>query len=197
MDFTAYMSHSLNKSEIADLCNRLNENPTSFPLLQAFIDELLPFNPRKIEKEWHVDFDYIGGTTILAGPCGISLTLSENVCYFHHYLRWRQFLINPDLQIMLRKVCYELREIFNASFVIYVPDNAARESAIMDFIWEGENRDIDYMREWLLVNCGPPKNKIVHIYKKLVDSWESDGYYIDYFQDREKLLKTSAIDKSR
>lgn len=70
-----------------------------------------------------------------------------------------------------------------STFVIYVPDNAVRESAIMDFLWEDENRDILFMKDWLLNNCGSPRGSIFEIYKKYEGYWESDGYYIDKFED--------------
>jgi hypothetical protein len=169
----------------------LNDDISLFPSISEFIDALLPFNPKDSERKWNVSFDDIGGTNHLSGPCGISLTLSEKVCYFHHYLRWRQFLVDNEIQDLLRKVSYGLMKIFYSSYVIYVPDNAARESAIMDFIWEEENKDIGYIREWLLENCGLPKKKINEIYKEYEDYWDSEGYFIDYFTDIEEPQKSS------
>ncbi|WP_341279162.1 hypothetical protein [Paenibacillus sp. FSL H8-0537] len=43
------------------------------------------------------------------------------------------------------------------------------------------------MKDWLLENCGKPKDKIRDIYKKQGQSWVYDGYYIDYFQDFKSL----------
>lgn len=193
MNFTAYMSHNLKKTEIIELCNDLNENSSRFPLIREFIDTLLPFNPKDNVRKWRTSFDSADGTNSLAGPCGISLTLSEKVCYFHHYFRWKGFLVDNEIQQLLRNVSYGFMRTFNASFVIYVPDNAAKESAIMDFIKEDENKYINYIREWLLENCGLPKNNINDIYKEYEDYWDSEGYYIDYFNEDEEPHKSSDL----
>ncbi|ANF97835.1 hypothetical protein [Paenibacillus bovis] len=92
-------------------------------------------------------------------------------------------MLDKDIQYALRKVCYELMQTMKSSFVIYVPDNAARESAIMDFLWDDENRDILFMKNWLLNHCGLPKNSIEEIYIQCEHYWESDGYFIDEFKD--------------
>ncbi|WP_419874027.1 hypothetical protein [Candidatus Pristimantibacillus sp. PTI5] len=191
MDFTAYMSHNLNETDILELCIDLNENSSRFPFIREFIDTLLPFNPEDIDRKWRITHDSLGGTISLDGPCGISLTLSEKVCYFHHYFRWRGFLVDTEIQQWLRNVSYGFMKIFNSSFVIYVPDNAAKESAIMDFIWEDENKDINYIREWLLKHCGIPKDNITDIYKEYEDYWASEGYYIDDFNDKQETHKSS------
>lgn len=185
MDFTAYFSHDLSQDQINDLCKRLNCQKDQFPMTNRFVEDLLPHNPKDEIKEWRIDLDRIGGTSELFGPCGLSFTFSEKVCYFHHYIRWRAFLINDSIQQELRYVCYEFRNSFRSSDVIYAPDNAARESAIMDFIGDDRNVDLSFIKNWLLVNCGPPKQKIKDIYKEYEDYWVSEGYYIDDFKDFE------------
>lgn len=186
MDFTAYMSHSLTKPQIIQLSNELNRDIAQFSLIHNFINELLPFNAKDDNNKWRINLDHLGGTIRLNGPCGVSLTLSEKVCYIHHYFRWRNFLLDNEIQHLLRTVSYGFMKIFNSQFVIYVPDSSTIESAIMDFIWEDENKDINFIREWLLINCGPPKNNIKDICKDFETYWESEGYYIDFFKDFEE-----------
>ncbi|MEK3884907.1 hypothetical protein [Paenibacillus sp. PL2-23] len=69
--------------------------------------------------------------------------------------------------------------------MIYVPDSGAIESGIMDFIWNDENKDIEFIKDWLLTRCGPPNRIIKDIYQQSKDSWTSKGYYIDDFKDFE------------
>lgn len=183
MNFTAYFSHIFQNDELARWVKDLNEKPDTFPLIKEFIDELLQYNPKDKGKQWRIIPDNLGGTIEVIGPCGISLTFSEKVCFFHHYFRWRSFLLDRDVQLLLRNVCYELMNILNSSFVIYVPDNAVKESNILDFLWEDEDKDIYFMKDWLQTNCGYPKNSIKEIYKESDDYWESDGYFIDQFKD--------------
>ena len=64
-----------------------------------------------------------------------------------------------------------------------LPDNAAKESGVIDFIWDGDARDIDVMRQWLLDNCGEPSPTLRGIYREFEDYADSDGYYIDDFKD--------------
>ncbi|MBB3069441.1 hypothetical protein FHS14_002431 [Paenibacillus baekrokdamisoli] len=88
-----------------------------------------------------------------------------------------------DFRSHLRNVSYELTRYFNTKFAIYVPDSSKKESAIMDFLWEDENKSIEFMKKWLLEKCGSPKDEIDSIYVDYEDSWESEGYFIDYFID--------------
>lgn len=117
-------------------------------------------------KPWRVH-DGIGGTVEISGPCGMDFTFSEKVCYFHHYIRWRSFLLDEDLQLYFRKVTFDLASYFSSTYAIYVPDNGSKESGILDFIWEDENKDIDYIKNWLLERCGTPKAKIIEDYAVL------------------------------
>ena len=64
-----------------------------------------------------------------------------------------------------------------------MPDSASKESGIMDFLWDDENKSIEVMKEWLLKQCGNPKDNINSIYVEYEDYWESEGYFIDYFND--------------
>jgi hypothetical protein len=161
----------------------LNGNIDHFRYIKKFIEDLLEYNPEDTDIQWRLIPDHIGGTMEVVGPCGITLTFLEKICYFHHYIRWRNFLLDSEIQLKLREVCYELMQTMKSQFVIYVPDNAVKESAILDFLWEDENKDIFFMRDWLLNNCGPPKNSIKEIYKEYEDYWESDGYFIDEYKD--------------
>ncbi|MDQ0059994.1 hypothetical protein [Paenibacillus harenae] len=185
MDFCAYLGHSLDLSGIKNLCNDLNNNALKFTA--SFIGDLIEFNPNDVGKEWRIQYDSIGGTTELSGPCGLQFTFSEKVCVVSHYTRWLTFLLNDleiDFQTHLRKVSYEIMSYFNSVFVIYVPDSGAKESGIMDFIWDDENKDIYYIKDWLVRKCGEPKKQIRDIYKDVDDTtWESEGYYIDYIND--------------
>ncbi|OWR27270.1 hypothetical protein CDO73_23810 [Saccharibacillus sp. O23] len=180
MDFTAYIGHSLTKYEIDKMCFDLNNNQLSH--VDKFIKELRKVNSNDKQETWSIRVDEFGGTLELSGPYHLEFTFSEKVCMVSHYTRWITFLINDleiDFQTHLRNISIELMEYFDAPYAIYCPDSAARESGIMDFLWEDENRDIDYIKEWLLRNCGEPKNTIKEIYKELDDCWKSDGYYIE------------------
>ncbi|MHA6529408.1 hypothetical protein [Paenibacillus sp. BAC0078] len=183
MDFTAYVGHSFTENDIYRLCHALSSEKLVY--IDQFIKHLYPYNPKDIGKPWQVVPDSIGGTIELNGPCGINLTFSEKVCYFHHYIRWDNFLLDEDIQLYLRKVSYDLANYLAASFAIYVPDSGARESGILDFIWEDKNKDIQFIRDWLLQKCGEPKKRIKDIYKDYGDYCASEGYYIDFFQDLE------------
>ncbi|BFT72472.1 hypothetical protein [Paenibacillus sp. P36] len=180
MDVTAYLGHSLSSDDIHLLCNALNSR--SLNHVDEFITHFLPYNPEDVGKPWRVH-DGIGGTLGIDGPCGIDLTFSEKVCYFHHYIRWRSFLRDKEIQLYIRKLTLDLTNYFTTNYAIYVPDNGSKESGNLDFIWEDENKDIDYIKNWLHESCGTPKEKIIDIYKQYENYWESDGYYIDYFSD--------------
>jgi hypothetical protein len=184
MDFTCYIGHNLNQNDLILMSQQLNSG--NFKYISAFIEELLKYNPDDVDKKWDVNWDNIGGTSRLNGPCGLSFTFSEHVCMMEHYTRWLTFILN-DLEVNFRghfrNIAYELSRYFESLFAIYVPDNAAKESAIMDFIWDDENRSIDYIKEWLKTNCGDPKHKIEDIYRDCGGYWKSDGYFIDYFND--------------
>ncbi|MFB9324684.1 hypothetical protein ACFFSY_01865 [Paenibacillus aurantiacus] len=143
---------------------------------------LLPYNPKDTGKQWKVR-PGIGGTVEIDGPCGVDFSFSEKVCYFHHNIRWRNFLLDEKLQHYLRKVTLDLAKYFSSSYAIYAPDSGFKESAILDFIWEDENKDIDYIKNWLLERCGTPKSNIIDIYKEYDDYWDSEGYFVDYFND--------------
>jgi len=177
-DFTAYLGHNLDENHIYRMCHALNGD--QFVAINSFVKELYEFNPNDISLVWKVDSEGIGGTQDIYGPCGFNFTFSEKVCYFHHYIRWDAFLQNEDFQIKLRKVTYELSQYFQSSFAIYVPDNATKESSIIDFIWDDENRSIEYIVSWLEKECSAPKKT----FKELVGS---DGYYIDFFIDIKNL----------
>lgn len=185
MDFTAYFSHDLSTEQIKEICHRINSERGLFPIIHNFVDELLLYYPEDRDKVWSFDPDGIGGTNEIYGPCGFSFTFSDKVCYFHHYIRWGAFLTDEVIQYKLRKVCYELRKLLNSSFVIYVPDSAVKESVILDFIWDDQNKDLNYIKNWLLINCGSPKENIKDIYKVYDEFWDSEGYYIDSFIDFE------------
>ncbi|ULO05367.1 hypothetical protein H1230_19980 [Paenibacillus sp. 19GGS1-52] len=180
IDFTAFLGHELNRDEIQILCHALNSR--SLNHVDEFITLLLPHNPKDKGKPWTVH-EGIGGTVEINGPCGVQFTFSEKVCYFHHYIRWRSFLLDEKLQLYLKKVTFDLASYFKSTFAIYVPDSGSKESGILDFIWEDENKDVDYIMKWLLERCGTPKEKIIDIYKEYEDYWDSEGYYIDYFSD--------------
>ncbi|WP_046213574.1 hypothetical protein [Paenibacillus wulumuqiensis] len=183
VDFTAYLAHEFQEKDLNRLVQDLNENIEQFQFINKFIDYFMEYNPEDKEKEWRFDSYNIGGTKGILGPCGINLVFSEKVCRFSHYTRWRFFLIDKEIQCRFREVSYELMQILNSPFVIYVPDSSARESAIVDFLWEDENKDVFFMQEWLLNNCGPSKQSIEEIYVEYEDYWESKGYFIDEFND--------------
>jgi len=181
MNFTAFMGHSMKIDELESLIIDLNDNPDRYPFINEFVNDLLPNNPNDSKKKWRLFADELDGTVDCIGPCGISLTFSERICYFHHYYRWIIFLKDNDVQHSLRKFCFDLLRTLHSPFAIYVPDNAAKESSILDLLWE--DRDIFYMKEWLIENCRLPKKTILDIYQDLGDTWESDGYYLDEFTD--------------
>jgi len=179
-DFTAFLGHKLNRDEIKILCHALNSR--SLKHVDEFINFLLPHNPKDEDKPFTVH-EGIGGTVEVSGPCGMDFTFSDKVCYFHHYIRWRSFLLEEELQLYLKRVTFDLARYFSSEYAVYVPDSGSRESAVLDFIWEDENKDIHYIRNWLLERCGRPKEKIIEIYKEYEDYWDSEGYYVDYFSD--------------
>lgn len=178
---TAYLEHNLSSDDIKMLCHALNSG--SLKRVDEFTNYLLPFNPEDVGKPWKVYDDWIGGTLEIGGPCGIDFTFSEKVCYFHHYIRWKTFLRDEEIQLYIRKLIFDLGSYLKANFAIFVPDNGSKESEILDFIWEDENKDISFIKNWLQEHCGEPKTKIIDIYKEYEDYWKSDGYYIDYFSD--------------
>jgi hypothetical protein len=181
LDFTAYLGHQLDENEIYRLSHDLSAE--KLKEIDLFVNRLYQYNPEDVGRYWRVNLKGLGGTTNLIGPCGMHFTFSEKVCYFHHYIRWQTFLLNEDIQLQLRKVTYDLAKYFNSSYAIYVPDSGTLESSITDFIWEDENKDIAYIKEWLHKNCGEPKENIHSIYKKYGTSWASKGYFVDYFHD--------------
>lgn len=183
MDFTAFMAHRLDASEIFKFSEELNAAVHLFPNIHRFIDKLSN-STNAPSPMWTITPDYIGGTTYLQGPVGISLYFSEKVCHFSHYIRWGSFLLDTEgIQSFLRGVSYDLTTFFKAEYAIYVPDSGAKESIIMDFIWDDENRDMEFIRSWLAAHCGPPKKRIQEIYADREYGWESEGYYIDDFED--------------
>lgn len=180
VDFTAYLGHKLNSDDIQILCNKLNSRALKH--IGDFHSYLLPHNPKDEGKMWKV-VEGTGGTLEIDGPCGLDFTFSEKVCYFHHFIRWSRFLLEEEIQLYLRKVTYDLACYFSSDYAIYVPDSGSQESAVLDFIWDDENRDIEHIKNWLLARCGSPKEKISDIYKEYEDYWDSEGYYVDYFGD--------------
>jgi hypothetical protein len=183
-DFTAYLGHSLKENEIFEFMNILNTS--DLKAINDFIKQFLPYNPNDKELTWKVKEFRLEGTISLDGPCGLAFIFSEHVCMVRHYTRWLTFLLNDlefDIRTPLRNMTRELAGYFGSAFAIYAPDSGARESGIMDFMWEDENKDIDCMRNWLLQNCGPPADSIQTIYKEFEDHIQTDGYYIDVFED--------------
>lgn len=181
-NFTAYLGHRLKETEIFEMEYHLNSG--ALRSISDFIDLLLPYNSDEKQVVWKAYKDDVGGTVVLDGPCGITLTFSKHVCRLGHYTRWITFLLNDleiDFRNSLRNICRELSEYLKSTFALYVPDSGAKESAIMDFMWGDENKPIEYMREWLLDRCGPPADNIEAIYKEFEDHIETDGYYIDEF----------------
>jgi hypothetical protein len=107
MNFHAYLSHSLNQNDLINFCNELKSK--NHKLIRSFIDELLPYNSKDLNKEWRLRFDEFDGTFELDGPCGLDFTFSEKVCMVSHYTRWITFLINDlelDFQKHLRNISY-------------------------------------------------------------------------------------------
>ncbi|TYP67391.1 hypothetical protein [Paenibacillus methanolicus] len=183
-DFTSYLGHSLQENEIFEFMNVLNTG--ELKATNEFIQQFLPYNPEDKDLTWKVDTFRLGGTISLDGPCGLGFTFSEHVCMVRHYTRWLTFLLNDlefDIRTPLRNMIRELAWCLGSRFAIYAPDSGARESGIMDFMWEDENEDIECMRNWLLQNCGPPAGSIQAIYKEFEDHIQTDGYYIDVFDD--------------
>jgi hypothetical protein len=179
MNFNAYLDHKLDENEIYRFCHALNSN--KFENIDRFVQTYPNSN---IKREiWEVVPDHLGGTILVDGPGGLDFMFSEKVCRISHPIRWINFLLEDDIQKHFRDISFEMMCFLNSSLVIYVPDNEARESAILDFVWDDENRDIKYIQKWLLNECGPPKKKIKDIYQEFDDYWVSDGYYIDNFSD--------------
>ncbi|RDU35814.1 hypothetical protein DRW41_16920 [Neobacillus piezotolerans] len=87
---------------------------------------------------------------------GVCQLFFQNRC-ISHPIRWIHFLLDDKIQKHLRELSFELINFLNSSLVIYVPDNAVKESDIIDFIWDDENRDIEYIQKWLLTECGSTK----------------------------------------
>ncbi|MFD1736840.1 hypothetical protein ACFSCX_09695 [Bacillus salitolerans] len=175
MCFEAYVGHRLNEDDINRFCDELNSN--KFKSINRFVNTYCSFNNTRVVPDQLVD------TIDLIGPNIISFMFSEKVCRIHSYIRWWEFLIEEEIQKHLRKVSFEIMNYFNSSFVIYVPDTGALESYLIDFMWKDENKDVNYMRNWLQENCGPPKTRIMDIYKQFDKYWGSDGYFIDVFPD--------------
>ncbi|WP_139997488.1 hypothetical protein [Paenibacillus paridis] len=184
MDFVCYIGHQLSKNDLIQMSEQLNKG--SFKYISAFIEDLLKYNPDDVNQKWEANTEVLGDELCLYGPCCLKFTFSEQVCKIDHFTRWLTFILNDsetDFRGHLRNVAYELTRYFHSTFAIYVPDSGVKESAIMDFFWDDENKSIDYMKEWLLTNCGEPKREIEDIFQDGGDYWESDGYFIDYFKD--------------
>lgn len=174
MNFTAYIGHQLDQNQIYRMCHALTAN--SFLYINNWIEEIDAVHPEHKPVFWQVNSKGIGGTVEIYGPYGFDFTFSEKVCYFHHYIRWSTFLESDNFQKKLRLITYELTNYFQSNYAIYVPDNATKESSILDFIWDDENRSIEYITSWLQSECGNPKDTL----NELIND---DGYYIDYFED--------------
>ncbi|MDO3412504.1 hypothetical protein QWJ34_22255 [Saccharibacillus sp. CPCC 101409] len=174
-------AHKLEENEIYRFIQTLNAGTP--PDVKAFIEYLLPYNPEDRGRLWTVEFSSFSGVWEIEGPCGISLRLSKTVCYFHHYIRWRNFLVEDDLQRLLRACTYGFAHYVHSEWAIYVPDSAAKESGVIDFVWDEDARDLCAMRQWLLDNCGEPSPTLREIYQEFEDYADSDGYYIDDFKD--------------
>ena len=61
--------------------------------------------------------------------------------------------------------------------IIYLPDGFLRPEGAIDLMYEG--KAVEEMIDWLLENCGPPVQNIESIYRGELESWNSDGYYIE------------------
>lgn len=180
-NFTAILGHRLQRQDLYALCDALNHH--SFSHIERFIEELLPYNQDDAGKAWSVDPDWLGGTVELDGPCGLSFTFSEKLCCLDHYIRWRAFVTDESIQFLLRGVAYDLAAYYQTGYALYVPDNDCKESFVLGFIYEDENRDMEYVTSWLLRECGPPKQRIRDIRVRREDDRDSDGYYLDSFGD--------------
>lgn len=184
MNFNAYFGHCLVLNEIYQLCNDLNCH--KFKSFNDFFKDITLNYADVQNKKWFVDPDSISGTVSLVGPCGLDLIFSDYVCVLSHYIRWSSFIRNDlaiNIQSHFRNISYELVDHFNGSYAIYLPDSGSRESGAMDFIWDDEKREIEYIKEWLGTNFGEPQRKIIDLDNLKFNEKDVKGYYIDYFID--------------
>lgn len=147
--------------------------------------DFLPYNPQDEDKGWCVVPDYIGGTVVLNGPCGLSLMFSKHVCVIDHYTRWITFIRDIDCQMYFRNITYELLRHFNGKYAIYLPDSGSSEASAIDYIWDDENKDIEFIKLWLLVRFGNPRDTISELDNEDLKNRAEKGYFIDYFKDFE------------
>jgi hypothetical protein len=177
--FNAYIGHKFDVNGIKYFCELLNSG--KFQAINKFLKDYYAQNENR--DIFKVSSDPFTGTiTVADHPDGLEFMFSEKVCRFSPYVLWQFFLTKEETQKTLREISFEVMAYFNSSFVIYVPDSGYIESGIMDFLWreeEEECKDIFYIQNWLMCNCGTPQKYIKDIYQKFDDYWDSVGYYID------------------
>jgi hypothetical protein len=176
-----YLGHKMDEKAIYSFCFDLNSD--KLLTVSQFLKKYN--NSNSNQKVWEIKFDDFG-RVFYVEVYGFIFRFSEKICGITIPRQWKNFLLKNEVQKEIREITFEVMDYFKSSFVIYVPDTGHKESGIMDFLWkedEEESKDIHFIKNWLMNNCGPSKKYIKDIYQKIGDYWDSEGYYIDDFKD--------------
>lgn len=106
--------------------------------------------------------------------------VSKRMFRLCHGARWGSFLTEQTVRDKLRRVCRHIASVLGSNQVIYLPDGFLRPEGAIGLMYEG--KAVEEMIDWLIENCGhcgPPVQNIESIYRGELESWNSDGYYIE------------------
>jgi hypothetical protein len=174
--FTALVNHNLDKNDIHTLPNLLN---SSWPMIEGY-----PV-PGSSPNKWQWGTNDGGFSLERLQDCGTIMVegqefhgiVSDQVFRICHGVRWWSFLTEQTVRDKLRGVCRHTASVLGSNQIIYLPDGFLKPEGAIGLMYEG--KAIEEMIDWLLENCGPPVQNIESIYRGELESWNSDGCYIE------------------
>ncbi|MGO4183432.1 hypothetical protein AB4Z17_19840 [Paenibacillus sp. TAF43_2] len=194
VDFSAVFKHSLDVTAIEVFKEEIVKG-IRFPKVVKCMKEVNFHNPH-LDRQWLLNRDRISESyniepfdpvligdeeyVELGGPGGFRFIFNKYICEFSPCFRWHQFIENQELQLELRAICQEFADYFGYNFAIYMGDNYCA----LDYVFEGRN--MDYYKAKLMSRFGKAKLSIGELIQKTNSGWESEGYFIDDFNDLQR-----------
>ena len=182
-DFTAVVNHNLNAREIHTLPDLLNSTWVTdehlSPIIEGYpVPGSTPEKWQWREGEYGFSLERLHNhETIMVEGHEFHGMVSERMFRLCHGVRWGSFLTEQMVRDKLRRVCRHIASALGSNQIIYLPDGFLRPEGAIGLMYEG--KAVEEMIDWLLENCGPPVQNIESIYRGELESWNSDGYYIE------------------
>jgi hypothetical protein len=182
-NFTAIFGHSFNDyHEILSFKTMLEKNNDIRFLFKNLSESSFP---SEIQWEW-IPFDWINPESqyINEGYVGIEasdygrLLIGKNICELTLFLGWSFFLKDKKIRMKTRRICRNLS--LKLGNPIYLPEHYD----YVNFIYEGGT--INSVLSSLKKRFGEPCQEIELMYIEHENYWETEGYYIDSFEDFEQ-----------